>query len=250
MVWMCCWAAWAVPLKISDSEARSAGMRVWQNECGGRIDGLTSWNQGEDFASLGIGHFIWYPKNRPGPFEESFPKLVEFLRAQNVAVPDWMQGPCPWSSRQAFLDDFQGPRLQALRQILAQHVALQARFIAQRLEGALPKMLEACPQAQREVVKTRFYAVIQSPGGVYALLDYVNFKGEGVKATESYDGKGWGLLQVLQEAKPAEFERNPLGAFAASAESVLRRRVDNSPPARNEGRWLTGWLNRVRRYRQ
>ncbi|MEA3211856.1 MAG: hypothetical protein QOE70_4913 [Chthoniobacter sp.] len=35
------------------------GRRVWQNECGGTREGLTSWNADESFASLGIGHFIW-----------------------------------------------------------------------------------------------------------------------------------------------------------------------------------------------
>jgi hypothetical protein len=52
---------------LSHSDALKVGKRVWQNECGGTISGLTSWNQGEDFASLGIGHFIWYPKGRRGP---------------------------------------------------------------------------------------------------------------------------------------------------------------------------------------
>jgi hypothetical protein len=47
--------------------------KIWQNECNGTIAGLTSWNAGEDFASLGIGHFIWYPKGRRGPFEKVFP---------------------------------------------------------------------------------------------------------------------------------------------------------------------------------
>jgi hypothetical protein len=64
---------------LTDAELASIGQRVWKNECGGTRDGLTSWNAGEDFASLGIGHFIWYPKGPHGPFEESFPKLVKFL---------------------------------------------------------------------------------------------------------------------------------------------------------------------------
>src|ERR1700733_6804496 len=66
-------------LHLSDSEAAAIGNKVWRNECGGRIDGLTSWNVGEDFPSLGIGHFIWYPKDAHDKFEESFPRLIEFL---------------------------------------------------------------------------------------------------------------------------------------------------------------------------
>src|SRR5438552_18973326 len=62
-------------IALSHAEALRIGKRIWQNECNGTVAGLTSWNTGEDFASLGIGHFIWYPEGRRGPFEESFSKL-------------------------------------------------------------------------------------------------------------------------------------------------------------------------------
>jgi len=39
-----------------------------------------------------------------------------------------------------------------------------------------------------------------------------------------------------------------VGEFAVTAAKVLTRRVANSPPARGEARWLTGWKNRVRGY--
>src|SRR5207249_1771599 len=81
--------------------------KIWQNECNGTISGLTSWNAGEDFASLGIGHFIWYPKGRRGPFEESFPKLVSFISKRGAKLPALLLGtgekPCPWNSRTEFL---------------------------------------------------------------------------------------------------------------------------------------------------
>ncbi|MGZ5512150.1 MAG: hypothetical protein ACXWG7_02070, partial [Chthoniobacterales bacterium] len=63
----------AQAITLSRADAQRIGRKVWQNECGGTIAGLTSWNAGENFASLGIGHFIWYPKDVRGPFEESFP---------------------------------------------------------------------------------------------------------------------------------------------------------------------------------
>ena len=68
-------------IQLSDSQAGQIGRRLWQNESGGTIAGLTAWNSGEDFASLGIAHFIWYPANKRGPFEESFPPLLEYLVA-------------------------------------------------------------------------------------------------------------------------------------------------------------------------
>src|SRR6266446_3164255 len=54
-------------ITLSHADVQRIGKKIWQNECNGTISGLTSWNQGEDFASLGIGHFIWYPQGRRGP---------------------------------------------------------------------------------------------------------------------------------------------------------------------------------------
>lgn len=239
----------AQPITISEREALDTGKRVWANECGGRIDGLTSWNSGEEFASLGIGHFIWYPKGFQGPFDESFPKLVEYLQQQKVAVPAWLAqaSDCPWNSQTEFRADFNGSRMTELRQLLANTVAHQARFIAQRMQGALPKMLATLPESERAEIERRFNAVLKAPGGLYCLIDYVNFKGEGVKPSERYAGKGWGLLQVLQEMKLTG-AKSTTAAFAQAAERVLTRRVENSPPERGERRWLTGWSNRVRGY--
>lgn len=243
----------AAPISISDEQALAAGRRLWQNECAGTVTGLTSWNAGEDFASLGIGHYIWYPAGRRGPFEESFPPLVDFLAASGVQLPAWLRDArgCPWKSRAEFLADAHGPRVTALRELLAATVGAQARFSAARLQAALPKMIDATAGAERENVRRQFYRVAGSPNGVYALIDYVNFKGEGVLATESYQGRGWGLAQVLggmrgdPAAGPgAEATRE----FSASAARVLTQRVAHSPAARNEARWLPGWKSRVQTY--
>ncbi len=40
----------------------------------------------------------------------------------------------------------------------------------------------------------------------------------------------------------------PTTAFAKSADRVLTRRVELSPPARGEKRWLPGWRNRLATY--
>lgn len=85
-----------------------------------------------------------------------------------------------------------------LRSLLARTVPLQARFAAGRLEAALPKMLEAAQVGEREKIRTNFYRVAAEPFGPYALVDYVNFKGEGTLESERYKGEGWGLLQVLE----------------------------------------------------
>lgn len=231
-------------VQLSDSQALEIGKRIWRNECAGTVDGLTSWNRGEDFASLGIGHFIWYPQGKRGPFEESFPKLMAYLSANGIKVPSWAMAPCPWSTRDAFMADFQGPRLKEVRKLLVDTVPWQARFCALRLEGALPKMLAEAPASERDRIKTNFYRVAAQPLGMYALIDYVNFKGEGVSPTERYNGQGWGLLQVLE----AMGDGPPMQEFSKAADRVLTRRVANSPKDRNEAKWLPGWRNRVRTY--
>lgn len=238
-------AALAQQIKLTDAQALEIGKRIWKNECAGTVDGLTSWNSGEDFASLGIGHFIWYPKGKRGPFEESFPKLAIYLAGHGVMVPSWMRVECPWETRAQFMADFRSPPMVQLRKLLETTIPQQARFAALRLEQALPKMLAASTPDLREKVKHNFYRVADQPLGVYALVDYVNFKGEGISPTERYNNQGWGLLQVLQNMSatgPA------LPGFANSADRMLTLRVKNSPPARNEAKWLPGWRNRLQTY--
>jgi hypothetical protein len=109
-------------------------------------------------------------------------------------------------------------------------------------------MLEAAPPELRDNVERQFYRVAESDMGMYVLIDYVNFKGEGVSESERYKGQGWGLLQVLANMKGTEKGRPALREFARSAEFVLERRVQNSPQDRNEKRWLPGWRNRLKTY--
>lgn len=231
--------------EISDRQAGEIGRRIWKNECAGTISGLTSWNKGEEFPSLGIAHFIWYPAGHRGPFEESFPGLVRFLKANGLPVKPWMEGACPWSSHAAFVSELNGPRLSELRKLLADTVPLQARYAALRLEAALPKMLAAAPAGERTRVRENFRRVAAEPLGYYALVDYVNFKGEGTNPSERYHGTGWGLLQVLTRMSPSG---PALPAFVRSADQVLTARVKNSPPERNEAKWLPGWRNRLKTY--
>jgi hypothetical protein len=237
-------------INLSPAETRRIGNKIWQNECGGTVAGLTSWNAGENFASLGIGHFIWYPKGVRGPFDESFPKFIQFATTRQTKLPAvaTAKDGCPWSSRAEFNAATQSPPMKELRAFLAQTVDLQAEFLVQRLRAALPKMLAEAGGTSQTQVQERFDHVATTANGCYALVDYVNFKGEGVLATERYAGQGWGLLQVLEGMKQDASGREAVKSFAESAKAVLKNRVRNSPPERNEARWLPGWLKRVDTY--
>jgi hypothetical protein len=233
---------------LSPAELDAIGRKVWQNECGGTRDGLTSWNAGEGFASLGIGHFIWYPKGVDGPYEESFPELVRFLAGHGIKLPGWLKATtdCPWNTKAEFQADFRSARMNELRDLLASTIREQSRFLALRMERALPKLLAEAPAARREVIKSRFEKLAATGKGTFALIDYVNFKGEGTNPKERYRGQGWGLLQVLDGMEDAG---SPVEAFSESAARVLATRVKNAAP-KDESQWLKGWTSRVRSYAQ
>lgn len=237
-------------LLMDASEARELADRVWRNESGGDDAKILWWNRGEAFASAGIGHFIWYPAGVDEPFQESFPELLAYLESRGVAMPAWLADAeardCPWPTREVFLEQRAGEKAAQLRRLLLATVALQAAFMLARLESALDRMLATLPARDAAIIESRFCALAARRVGRYALVDYVNFKGEGINPDERYRGQGWGLKQVLEEmddALPAN------EAFADAAGRVLARRVRNAPPARDEQRWLPGWLRRVESYR-
>lgn len=233
---------------LSAADLDRIGRRIWQNECAGTVEGLTSWNTGENFASLGIGHFIWYPKGIEGPFEESFPKLVQWLASRGVRLPPWLPATrdCPWPNRNAFLRDSNGPWQRDLRTLLSSTVREQTLFIIHRLQQAEPKFRQAAGRRGDHVVRN-MAMLRQTAAGNFAMIDYINFKGEGLNPKERYRSEGWGLLQVL-EGMQASSPADAPAAFAASAERTLARRVANSPAERGEKRWMAGWANRCRAY--
>lgn len=237
-------------IHLSDDEALKIGKKIWQNEAGQSVERLTHWNEGENFASLGIGHFIWYKAGEPGPFTESFPGLIDAFAAKGVTMPAWLQAkpPCPWRDKAEFDREFHSARTNELRRLLADTIGIQARYAADRVEAALPRILQAAPASERASLSARFDRVAAAPNGVYALMDYVNFKGEGVNPAERYNGQGWGLLQVLRGMSDVAAGQPSVESFAKSADAALTLRVANSPPARGESRWLPGWRKRLLTY--
>ena len=231
---------------LKQANLTELGQRIWKNECAGSVQGLVSWNAGEDFPSLGIGHFIWYPAGVQAPFDESFPKFVRYAQSRGVQVPTYFIGKAPWANKAAFLADRSG-KADAMRRWLASHIELQTEFVVLRSRAALKRMMQA--SSNPAAIQARYNSLAATTQGLYCLVDYVNFKGEGLKETERYNGQGWGLLQVLEEMQGFPQGRAATAEFSRAAASVMRRRVANSPAARNEQRWLAGWLNRCNTYK-
>ena len=235
---------------ISKAELNAIGEKIFKNEAAGKKENLVYWNEGENFPSLGIGHFIWYKQGEPGIFEESFPQLTEFLKSKNVKLPKIMTENkySPWKDRQELINlkTKKNPDIEELTNFLYDNKDLQIMFIFKRLEASLEKMMAV--SSNKENVRKQFYRVASSPNGLYPLIDYVNFKGEGTNPKERYNGQGWGLLQVLENMKGTETGKAALTEFSNSAKFVLQRRVNNSDPSKNERKWLQGWFNRCNTY--
>jgi hypothetical protein len=238
---------------LSQAQKKKIGQKIWKNECGGTVDGLTTWNKGEEFPSMGIGHFIWYPKGFNGRWTESFPDFIRFAQASGRKdIPQWVLNTldCPWNTKAEFQAAFRGPGLTSLRKFLVNSVTLQTEFIIKKSQAALPKMLKAAPASDRQRIQTNYNLVATTTNGTYALIDYVNFKGEGINPRERYNGQGWGLLQVLSNMRASTGGQDSARAFANSAKRTLDQRIANSPAERGEKRWRAGWHNRCETYAQ
>ncbi|MCA0912054.1 hypothetical protein [Marinobacter nauticus] len=242
-----------ISLALEPAQLDWVGQRIFQNECAGRFQCLVHWNEGEAFPSLGIGHFIWYPEGVEGRFVESFPQLIAYMSQRQASVPDWLRGldplDAPWQDRAAFMQMQDSVRVAELREFLAGTQGLQAEFIFRRAQQSLGTILDEVPDYRQKVVQGYLEELSATPGGVYALMDYVNFKGEGLAESERYKGEGWGLLQVLLAMDP-EPGQSTLDAFRVAAGKVLTRRARNAENPIERERWLPGWLKRLETYRE
>ena len=250
----------AVPqLVLPGDLAKKIGQKIWLNETGGKIDAITSWSANEEFASLGIGHFIWFPVGKWLPFEESFPALLEFMRKKSVRLPTWLDQPQipanPWTSRAEFRRNANSPQMKELRRFLLDTVAEQTQFMMARAQGAMEKILKTTPDGrERDHIVTQFTRVVRDPDNFYPLIDYINFKGEGTNPNEAAMNRetgrrqGWGLKQVLLRMNGDTSDPKAVRAeFADAAQFVLQQRVRNLPSNRV---FEVGWLRRIATYRR
>ncbi len=238
--------------KLSQYELNVIAEKIYQNETSGNPKNLMFWSKNETFPSVGIGHFIWYPAGQPKIFDETFPSMIDYYVANNVQIPGWLKHArktgAPWKNRAMFERSRGDKEFQQLKTLLLNTKALQTEFFFDRLHASIPEIVKHVPQQYRKHIVSNYNALAASKGGWYPLIDYINFKGKGIKATERYKNQGWGLLQVLQNMKPVQAGPFALMEFSRSAKQTLERRVRNSPPEKNERRWMAGWTNRTNGY--
>lgn len=252
ILWVISTASFAISLGLTPQKTHSIAQQIWQNEGNQDPNNIISWNRGENFLSLGIGHFIWFPKGYAGPFKQSFPDFLRYARSHHAKLPQWLINipPCPWSSRQQFIKAVNSIETIELKAFLLKTFDLQAQYIAEHAEKSLRQLPPHIPVAHKKHVNAQLQRVLNSHGGAYALIDYINFKGLGLVDKEEYNNQRWGLLQVLETMRGDARGKIALVDFSNAAKKVLQNRVNNSPPERNETRWIPGWFKRVSTYKQ
>jgi len=193
------------------------------------------------------------PGNSAGPFNLSKDQLLSLgYRMWNNYAGGTVDGLTKWDGSDA---DHQFMYLGIV-------VRAQAFCIAERLQRTMDpsspdSLLTGLAADQSALVQKNFELVVNSkdPLGVYALIDYVNFKGEGrLGGTEGFNGQSWGLLQVLLNMQtPAEgaSDADVMKAFVQSAKFILCQRVINhkiQDPANNDVQYLDMWVAHLNDY--
>lgn len=244
-------------LRLSDKQANQIAHKIWLNEGSAKKSKLVWWNKGEEFASVGIGHFIWFTADQPMWFWEAFPPMLRFVTAHGAKPPKWLHPAmhCVWNSYKEwqYAKKHNSPKMRELTDFMDRTKGLQARFMLHRLNSSFPRILKyAGAKGQGNIVAKNYRRLLYKkngridPKGAYILIDYINFKGDGINKGERYQGKGWGLYQVLTHMNLKD--PNPYRAFAKSGKWVLDRLTRICPPERNLKRFKRGWFNRMDSY--
>lgn len=229
---------------ISPEQLNRIAEKIYQNECARKREYLVWWSENEEFPSLGIGHFLWLPNDLKVPFEPSFKKYLDVCIYDDIEIPEILRNyndGCIWNNRNEFLDPKNSDQIEQIKNWLENTKNFQAEFLYQRALNMLEDIIDYDPATRINIEKLLAYNI-----GKFVVIDYINFKGSGLNFSERYNGQGWGLLQVLQGMG---FNPDPVDAFIKSAIEVLENRIKNSPPKRNEGVFLKGWIKRFESYK-
>ena len=114
---------------------------IFNNEASGKKEGLIVWNNGEEFISLGIGHFIWYPKDYNGVFQESFPDLQEHLVKRGYVLPKLLNFiDAPWNNKEEYLAARSTDDYKDAIEFLYNTKEVQMELIGMRAEKALQEI--------------------------------------------------------------------------------------------------------------
>jgi hypothetical protein len=230
--------------------------KIDYNETRGIAANRVHWNVGENFASMGIGHFIWYPKGyRHKEFSEQFPDMIRYLSGIGLDVPKRLlrqiNKGAYWNSREELNNSRNSKEYKEVLKFLSETKIQQAQFIQNKFMLDLLRLYSISNRRDMNYMNKQIKRISSRPGGWYVLIDYTNFKGIGGTPNRKYNNVDWGLKQVILNMKRYRTQ-DVLLAFSKSAKYTLSQRVKNSPKSRREqeNKWLQGgWSSRVKEYR-
>ena len=230
---------------INDTQAEMIALKISDNEDTREQLRLIRWPDEDEFSSLGIAPFFWHP-HKAESAELNFNDLLEHL-ALSHNLPEWLNEVTtpPWDSREDFFSARHDAFKYQLRDFLQQTKSDQVQYLIKNLEANLPRMLKEVknPFARMHAYEN-FYHVAVLENGVYALLDYSVFMGNGLSSEDRHKNLGWGLVHVLENMRGNA--ENLVQAFASTAEVLLMRRIESLP--NDERRHLIEWRRRINTY--
>ena len=247
-----CFSIDSKAFEISKADTLLIADRVSKNECSVEKDCLLEWSAGENFLSLGMEHFIWYPAHAVSIFKEGFRSYLQYAKDAGERLPVWLDKtpfpPCPWSSREEFLRSKGSRQYKDLEDFIIRTKHCQAEYLIENTRRSIEDIIAAAPDGQRARITKYLSQLTGDPQGLYSIIDYMNFKGAGIGNSDEVKGERWGLLQVLEGMNDKPTSREALEEFVRSAKMVLTHRVYYAPAEKHEEQWLQGWLRRVGSY--
>lgn len=237
------------------SELPKVTANLLNNETSCKPGFMMEWDDkaGENFPSIGLPHVVWFPQNAKKVVDESFPRFWNYITKNYhgiTRVPQMnVSGAAPWNSKAQFDSD---PVVKDINRFLLDPdvLKLEGEFAVQRGLDSVYTVMAANsldPQAKmsQKDLCTNFKNLIASPQGLMAVVDYVNWKGEGVHYSEKTDRQNvrWGLKQVLEKIGPvAAGDKKAHLKFAEAAEAVLKDRAADDARITKS---MRGLLNRI-----
>lgn len=242
--WKTSYANGSAPMKVTD---RTIDL-IYMNETGGKPDALIIKNDKENVCSLGIGHFIWYPTGVKQQYKETFPGLLKELQktdgAFKGAVDVEIPPTCPWKSTSelnaAKSTDVYKRLVAGLTSPAGKRV--QVNYMIERAREAIAETAKEDPDSVKKMLD-----LLETEQGTYAVIDYVNFKGNSAE-TEAYGDFHWGFKTAIYVMSKDETLK-PEKRFQIAVETLLEMRVEEAKKlGKDESSFLTGWLKRVNTY--
>lgn len=235
-------------VRLTSAQMKTIGHQIYLNETGGKPDKLVFWNPGEDFPSMGIGHFIWVREDSASGFGDSFKGLLKYMQSRGAKFPPFLNNlapyfECPWQTYADYKREEFSNEVEELRVFLADTFDIQVQYFFERLSRSLPQIFASLQPSEKTRIRNYIVSLSKTNASWYPIVDYVNFKGSGHTHTTVNAQGGWGLKQVLLsvDTGSSDFAR----AFYNASKEVLTERTSLRP---YDLRWLEGWDARMKTY--